>query len=108
MSRNIATPAARSTDPRTSHDAADHVTKSGKRAAQQRLAASAVDSYPSLTSMELSVRTGLCRFMLARRLPECRTAGTVRMGVSRSCSITGRSAHEWHPPGTPIQLELVR
>lgn len=108
MSRTIATPAARATDPRASHDAADHVTSTGARAAQQRLAASAVDSYPGLTSMELAVRTGLCRFMLARRLPECRTAGTVRMGIARSCSRTGRSAHEWHPPGTPIQLELVK
>lgn len=104
----IETPAARGTDPETSHEAAEHVTKTGARAAQQRMAANAVDCYPGLTSMELAVRTGLCRFMLARRLPECRTAGTVRMGIARPCSRTGRTAHEWHPPGTPIQLELVK
>lgn len=104
----IETPAARTSDPETSHEAAEHVTRTGARAAQQRIAANAVDCYPGLTSMELAVRTGLCRFMLARRLPECRTGGSVRMGKIRSCSITGRSAHEWHPPGVPIQLELVK
>lgn len=105
--RNVQTPAARASDPRSSHDAAEHITATGARAAQQKLAAQAVDSYPGLTSMELAKRTGLCRFLLARRLPECRTAGTVRTGVIRRCSVTGRSAQEWHPPGTPIQTELL-
>lgn len=106
--RRIETPASRADDPASSHEAEAHINATGARAAQQKLAAQAVESYPGLTSMELAKRTGICRFTLARRLPECRTAGTVRQGRVRKCSVTGRSAQEWHPPGTPIQLDLVR
>jgi hypothetical protein len=97
---------ARASDPITSHEAAEHMTTSGKRAAQQALTAKAVEQYPGLTSMELSRRSRIDRYMLARRLSECEEAGHVRRGQERRCSVSGRTALTWWPPGEVEQLSL--
>lgn len=99
--------AARTTDPITSHLADAHHTASGAKAYQQRTTTAAVESYPGMTSLELGHKTGQCRFMLARRLPECEEAGTVRRGPARKCAISGRQAVTWFPSGTPMQMGLV-
>lgn len=93
--RRIETPVARHTDPETSRLAAEHVTKTGARSDQQNKAAEAVRQFPDCTSFELAMRTGIDRYTLARRLPECETAGRVRKGPIRTCTVTGRKAHEW-------------
>lgn len=95
--RRIETPAARATDPQSSHEAADIITSSGKRAEQQALTFAAVRAFPGCTSFELSMKTGRCRFQLARRLPECVTAGLVEKGEVRRCGVTGRRALTWWP-----------
>lgn len=95
--RRVETPAARRTDPESSHLAAEHVTRSGKRGLQQAQATAAVRSFPGCTSFELALKTDIDRYTLARRLPECVTAGTVRKGEQRTCSITGRQALTWWP-----------
>jgi hypothetical protein len=100
------TPAARNSDPMTSHLAADHITATGARAAQQQLATKAVEQYPGFTSLEIAKRSTLCRFMLARRLPECEHALTVRRGQARRCSESGRMAVTWWPAGTVEQQTL--
>jgi hypothetical protein len=93
----IETPAARNSDPETSHLAAEQHTRSGKRAHQQHLATAAVRAFPGKTSFELAMATGLDRFMLARRLSECETAGTVKRGVAVECTVTRRKALSWWP-----------
>lgn len=103
---DVQTPAARRTDPNASHDAAEHVTLSGARAKQQAIAATAVKQYPGLTSLELSQRARIDRYMLARRLPECITARTVKRGQERRCAVSGRLACTWHPPQSEEQLQL--
>jgi hypothetical protein len=95
--RQVETPAARRTDPSTSHLAAEQITASGQRGQQQAQATAAVRAMPGLTSFELAMKTRLDRYMLARRLPECVTAGTVRKGEAKTCSITGRQALTWWP-----------
>lgn len=102
----VATPAARWTDPATSHDAADHITRVGLRGHQQRQASEAVRNFPGRTSLELAKASGLCRFMLARRLPECVTAGAVKRGQARTCSESGRKAHTWWSPDSGAQMAL--
>ena len=97
---------ARNTDPSTSHAAAEHVTVSGKRAAQQAITAKAVEQYPGLTSLELSRRARVDRYMLARRLPEVEETGQVRRGQERRCSVSGRLALTWWPRGEVEQLAL--
>ena len=96
-SRFIATPAVRRSDPNSSHLAAVHITRTGKRSAQQEQAAAAVRQFPGHTSFELAMLTNLDRYMLARRLPECETAGSVRRSAMRHCTVTGRVAMEWLP-----------
>ncbi len=96
-SSRVHTPASRRTDPESSHAAALHITRTGKRGAQQDQAAAAVRHYPAHTSFELALLTDLDRYMLARRLPECETAGRVRRGRMRHCTVTGRLAMEWLP-----------
>lgn len=95
--RLIETPAARSTDPITSHVAAEDVTRSGKRAHQQHQAAAAVRAKPGMTSFELAMACGLDRYMLGRRLPECEKGKAVMKGDARACKITGWLAVTWWP-----------
>jgi hypothetical protein len=102
----VTTPIARNSDPFTSHEAAEVLTMTGVRAAQQRLAALAVKQYPGLTSLELSQRARMDRYMLARRLPECEEAKEVRRGQVKKCSVSGRSAVTWYPPEVAEQLSL--
>lgn len=102
------TPIARSGDPSSSHDAAAFVTASGARAAQQRIVAEAVAAYPGCTSLELSAKSGICRFVIARRAVECERAGAIVRGQIRRCtaSPSGRTACTWWPPGHVEQLDL--
>jgi len=95
--RRVETPAARRTDPHTSHLAAEQITTDGTRGQQQAQAIAAVRAFPGQTSFELALKTDLDRYMLARRLPECITGGAVHKGDARTCSITGRQALTWWP-----------
>lgn len=90
---------ARNTDPSTSHLAAAHMVNSGALHHQQGRALEAVKSHPGFTSNELSRVTGICRFELARRLPEVAEAGLVIRGAPRRCTISGRQACTWLLPG---------
>lgn len=103
--RRVETPAARRSDPETSHLAAAQHTASGERAYQLAQAVAAVRTLPGRTSFELALATDLDRYMLARRLPEAITAGAVKKGDQRACKVTGRQALTWWPAttsGTPL------
>lgn len=50
----IETPAARATDPRTSHEAADEITSSGVRGTQQRAVLRLIRLFPGRTAGELA------------------------------------------------------
>lgn len=97
--RRIETPAARATDPATSHEAADIITTSGRRQAHIERVVAAVRAHPGLTSAELAPHAGLERHEAARRLPEAETAGQVRKGPPRICSTSGRRAVTWEVSG---------
>lgn len=108
----VETPAARASDPQSSHEAAAVHTATGKRAAQQARALEAVRAFPERTSAEIASRAGLDRYELARRLPEIRTAGFVENvpdesqpkdatgqfpPLLRKCNVTGKRAMLWRP-----------
>ena len=101
---DVRTQAARNTDPATSHEAADFIVRDGSRARQQNRTVEIVRNCPGHTSNELADLCGLDRYMLARRLPECESAGAVHKGASRLCSISGRKAVTWHPGMAPVEL----
>lgn len=97
---------ARNSDPITSHLAAEENVVSGRNAAQQDLTAKAVERYPGLTSLELSKRSRIDRYTLARRLSECEESGTVKRGPTKRCSVSGRTAVTWWRPSDAVQLSL--
>lgn len=80
---------------------------SGKQAFQQSLAVIAVKACPGHTSLEIARMKNQCRFMLARRLPECEEQGLVYRGPSRKCDVSGRRAATWYPVEPGQQLVLV-
>jgi hypothetical protein len=97
MHRIIETPAARNSDPETSHLAASDITSSGVRGHQQRQVIAAVRAFPGCTSFELAMKTKLDRYVVARRLSECVTADEVKKGEPKACPITGKQALTWWP-----------
>lgn len=97
MTSEVQTPATHRHDPESSHAAEREVTESGSRADQQRQAAEAVRQYPGVTSRELARRSGVDRYVLGRRLPECETAGTVVRGSQVRDPDSGRLGVSWWP-----------
>lgn len=92
--RRIETPAARSSDPQSSHEAAEHVTSSGMRQRHIEIVIRAVREHPGLTSLELADVCGLERHEVARRTADAETSGAIRKGPPRRQS-NGRSAVTW-------------
>lgn len=90
-------PAARTTDPVSSHLAADDHTASGKRGRHIGIVIDAVRRHPGKTSAELAPICGLERHEVARRTSDAERCGAIRKGQIRRCDISGRSAVTWWP-----------
>lgn len=88
------TPAARMTDPETSHAAEQEINRTGTRATQQHQVLAAVRRYPGRTSAELARLVGLDRYMVAKRLPELEPLH-VQRGPKRQCAANHRPALTW-------------
>lgn len=88
-------PAARSTDPETSHEAARRVTESGVRQGHAERVLAAVRAHPGMTSRELAGPTGLERHEVARRLADLANAGLVEQQDARPCSVGRGRAVTW-------------
>jgi hypothetical protein len=92
-------PAARSTDPATSHEAAKRVTRSGLRHRQMDDVVGLVERFPGRTSKELAEISMLDRHMIARRLPDAEKVGLVMRGRPKVCSVSGGRAVTWWRAG---------
>lgn len=90
------TPASRSTDPDSSHDAAAENTRSGARASQQHRVLMWVRRWPGRTSREIAALANVDRYMVARRLPELEPTH-IRKGDLRKCAVTHTKAVTWWP-----------
>lgn len=101
LATNIQTPAARNTDPKSSHLAAAEMNKTGKRQTHINQLAQVVVANPGKTSAELAfivadAHPHLTRHEVARRLPD--GEGQVFFkGESRKCSQTNRLCITWWP-----------
>lgn len=91
----VLTPAARNTDPVTSHQAVEQVTKTGKRVAHQAHVLELIRAHPGLTTAELARHTSMPRAEIARRAPELRTAGDAYNGPVRKCTACGNNSITW-------------
>lgn len=92
-------PIARDSDPESSHEAAREITQSGARMRQLEIVLNAVRERPGCTSLELSTRIRLDRYAVARRLPELESAGLIRRGEIRLCSVGERKGITWYAEG---------
>ena len=81
-------------DPAPSKEAAEAITRSGKREGQLLGVLALVRRYPLSTSLELS-RHGFDRYVIARRLPELAAAGLVLRRKVRQCTVGNRPATTW-------------
>lgn len=98
---------ARSTDPISSHLAAAEMVDSGEQDRQCQIVLKLVRRCPGHTCSELAAFcVELDRHQIARRLPDLRTAGKVRNGVERPCSVSGRTQCTWHPVQAGEQRNL--
>ena len=88
-------PAARRSDPESSHQASDAITRSGQRGQQIGMAIDAVRMHPGSTSYELALATDIDRYVMARRLPDALKVGAVVKGEQRTCDVTGHLALTW-------------
>ena len=84
-------PLARSSDPLSSHLAADEVTRSGRRA----LLAWLRGQTRPMTSAEIAVASGMDRHGVARRLPDLAHDGLEERCSMHDCGVTGRLAINW-------------
>lgn len=92
-SMSIQTPAARATDPETSHDSENEITKSGERSRQQIRVLALIEAIPGSTAGELAKaaaewNVGVDYFAIQRRVSELEPQ-FVRRGESRACSVRG-------------------
>ena len=95
-------PRAATTDPGTSHAAAERLKRSGALGRQAALVLELVRRYPGHTSAELAARHAdavgghwaVHRPMFARRLPELLG---VRQGSSRQCGVCESPSVTWWP-----------
>lgn len=95
---------ARSSDPQTSHAAADQIERTSATDHRRRLLA-AVLSHPGLTCAELARQVGLDRHQCGKRLPELRQSGLIDNGPARVCSIAGSRQMVWVPV---VKTKLVQ
>lgn len=94
-------PRARTTDARSSHEAAAAVEKSGLAKAQAQRVLAGIRRHPGSTSMELSRAARIERYAVARRLPELAEVGLVEKilptDATAPCSVSGKRAIRWRP-----------
>ncbi|MCK5127675.1 MAG: MarR family transcriptional regulator [candidate division Zixibacteria bacterium] len=94
----IKTPASRSSDPHTSHEAEEFINKTGIRESQQMEVLAWLKLLPGHTSRELAMISGIDRYIVARRLPELAPMHAEK-GEARKCNDSGRQAITWYPVG---------
>ena len=92
-----ARPLARASDPITSHIAGEEHVLSGRWRGDAERVLEALRYWPGRTSRELAERSGLDRYLVARRLPDLKETGHVERGEKRQCAIGRCLALTWVP-----------
>jgi hypothetical protein len=90
---------ARSSDPQSSHEAAQRMNDSGKAKAHVEHVTDHVWKQPGLTSREIAELPDcdLDRWEVARRLSDAEKLGQVKKGPKRKCKVAGTLAVTWRP-----------
>ena len=88
-------PIARTTDPDTSHEAAEILNESGVRTTLMEQCLEFVQRFPGHTSGEIGDRTGLGHDRVWRRLSDLKNRGMIVQGPPRQWH--GRAQVTWLP-----------
>lgn len=89
----ILTTHARTTDPQSSVIAA--LENARHRKAQVFDVVKALEMFNGSTSAELAQKSGIDRYMVARRLPDAERRGLVYRCGTRKCEVSGKHAVTW-------------
>lgn len=100
-----ANPIAHTADPATSHEAAEVLTRTGRRQRHADAVLNLVKLYPGRTAVELWQFAGDWDLTaelkemqeVRRRLVDLEAAGKVRQGPARKCSVRGTRQVTWLP-----------
>lgn len=90
-------PISRTTDPATSHLAAEAISVSGRRASQVRLCVATVAAHPGATAYEVGEISGLGHWSATKRLSDAWRVGLVEKGEPRFNEATRRHQITWWP-----------
>ena len=88
-------PAARNSDPSTSHKADKDITLDGTKEKQLQQVYKAVKQWRNCTSREIAEFAGLDRHMVGRRLPEDSRIKHNGESHKKKCQFSGRLALTW-------------
>jgi hypothetical protein len=88
-------PLTHRSDPQRSREAAEHLKRSGKLAAQQQAVLGALRQCDEATHAELGAFMGVHWLTPARRLPELVRAGLAKKGEARICTVKGSRCTTW-------------
>lgn len=88
-------PAARNSDPITSHLSDREISESGQRLTRARLFAELVSQFEGHTSNEIAHKFGLCRYEAGKRLSDARGMNLVVNGDNKKCDVSGKLAMVW-------------
>lgn len=92
-------PRVRTTDPRSSHEAAYLVERTGIAGKQASAVLAALHGLDNATSAELAKHAGLDRYMVARRAPELAEVGLIDKVLPTQdtvpCEVSGKRVVRW-------------
>ena len=91
------TPASRSSDPSTSHEAEKSINKSGSRNTQCNQIFVVVKDNPGAVSGEVADITGMGMHITSRRLADLKNKGIIFQGQTRTYEKSGRKQVSWWP-----------
>lgn len=92
---------SRRTDPATSREAAERVTRSGASAGDRAAILAVIKRKPGLTAGEIAAELGdgWTNVRVSRRTAELEDAGLISPGAARVCSSRGTRMTTWHYRG---------
>ena len=86
-------PLSRSTDPVTSHQAADGLAASGTWSKQKIAVYQCLFNHDGATAGEINKYLG--EYVANRRLPEIERTGYIKRGKPRKCTVAGTNQTTW-------------
>lgn len=99
-------PIARKTDPNTSHQAAEAITKNGQRGSQCKDIFDAIQAKPGSIPGEIAAKIGLLSHEVTKRIHDLEVKGLVVPGTERRWAGSGKNQRSWWPTSKQGEFEI--